>query len=170
MKPKNNITIIVCGVFCLATLFISKYWRASENKSIAIVDIVRLFDGFAMKKELEAVERKNLESKSRALDSLEIVIQLANKMNANNDQTRSMMLSYREQKADLENQVQASNRRINEQVWKRLNPMLAEMGKQRKMHVIFGANGTGNILYTDSHDDITDETIKYVNQRYAEGN
>jgi len=51
-------------------------------------------------------------------------------------------------------------------IWKRLNPYIAEYGKEKGYAYIYGANGTGNVLYADEGEDITDELIEYVNKRY----
>jgi outer membrane protein len=73
-------------------------------------------------------------------------------------------------KATFEQEYQESNQSINEQVWKRLNPLIDEYGKAKGFRLIIGANGMGSVLYNDEYYDQTKELTDFVNKKYEEGN
>ena len=141
-----------------------------QHGKIAVVDAVRLFDGYAMKIELETIAKSRLQSDSRQLDSLNNVLEKNKAVNQFAEETKLLAYRYNSQKSKLESDYSLSNRNINEKVWKRLNPLLTEFGKKNGFNLIIGANGMGSVLYYDSYYDQTDEVIKFVNKRYGEGN
>src|SRR5690606_26411546 len=59
-----------------------------------------------------------------------------------------------------------SNQSINEQVWRRLNPMIDAYGKAHHLRLIIGANGRGSVLYNQGYYDHTDELIHFINEQY----
>ena len=69
----------------------------------------------------------------------------------------------------LEEAYAQSNQTINEQVWKRLNPLIDDYGKTEGLRLIIGANGMGNVLYNDDYYDHTKDISDFVNKRYEEG-
>lgn len=159
--------------YCLLMCLISSgtvYWLLSrQNKKIAVVDAVRLFDGFNLKKELEQQDKVKLLSMSKQVDSIGNLLQMA-QATKNEDQIKKMGYAYSYEKQSLQDAYAQSNKDIDQQVWKRLNPILDQFGKSRKLHVILGANGMGSILYNDDYYDLTNEAIKYANKKYEDGN
>lgn len=168
---KNQIKILsVCLLMCIISGVVV-YWLAiNQQKKVAVIDAVKLFDGFNMKKELEGMAKEKLQSESKQLDSVSNALQMAKAINNNDDEIKKLAYSYNYMKAKLQEDYNQSNRDINTQVWKRLNPLLEEYGKSNGLRMIIGANGMGSVLYIDQHYELTDEAIKYVNKRYAEGN
>src|SRR5690606_29337088 len=79
-------------------------------------------------------------------------------------------LTYRQAERELysalEMQTQEGTREIETIIWNRLNPYIVEFGRARGYDFIYGANGTGSLLYADEGKDLTSELIDYVNQRY----
>ncbi len=134
-----------------------------------MIDAVKLFDGYEMKQELEKIEQRRLMTDSKRLDSLNVSVQTAVAMKSE-EEIQKATYRYRNMKVQLENEYSESSRKINDQVWKRLNPLLVEFGRKHKFAMIIGANGMGTVLYNDEYCDLTEEAIKFVNSRYAEGN
>lgn len=57
--------------------------------------------------------------------------------------------------------------KYEKQVWERLNSYVRNFGKMKNYDYIYGANGSGSIMYCDSTENITDQIIKYCNEKYA---
>jgi outer membrane protein len=156
-------------LMCVATGLTVYFILTSQNKKIAVVDAVKLFDQFNMKKELENKAKTKLQAISRQGDSLSNQLQLA-KASQNEEEIKKMTYACNYIKATLEEQYKQTNHDINEQVWKRLNPQLDAYGKAKGLHLIVGANGMGSVLYNDAYYDLTDDVVKFVNKKYEEGN
>ena len=170
MKIPLSKNVLICLVLCLSTVFAIYILISQKQSKIAVIDVVRLFDGFTMKKELEMIAKKKLEEEGKKLDSLNHEVQLSKTRKISEDEMKGIAEYYNSAKVNLEQDYKVSNHNINEQVWKRLNPLLEDFGKRKGLQLMLGANGMGSILYTDKTSNITDEAILYINKKYAEGN
>ncbi|MES2701534.1 MAG: OmpH family outer membrane protein [Bacteroidota bacterium] len=167
----RDVKIILLSVFISVAAGTGVCWYAGSNpKKIAVVDAVRLFNGFAMSREMEAQEKRRLEDLSARLDSISNVLKMAQGTRKSEGEIKQLAYGYKLMKERLENEYSESNRAINTAVWKRLNPLLAAYGKEKKLNIIIGANGMGSVLFVDEYCDITEDVNNYINKRYAEGN
>lgn len=141
----------------------------NDNKKIGVVDAVRLFDQFNMKKELEEKAKGKLEAMGKQMDSVENLLNMA-KAVKNEEEIKKMSCAYSYVRGSVESEYKQSNKEINEQVWKRLNASINAYGKSKGLHLIIGANGMGSVLFNDDYYDLTADAIKYVNKKYEEGN
>lgn len=77
--------------------------------------------------------------------------------------------SYYLQKYDQQQQqLQQKAEQYTAQIWQQINAGILEYGHQHHYTFIFGATGTGSLMYADSTQNITQEIITYLNQRYAQ--
>jgi len=162
---KDRRILMYSFLMCIATGCTVYRLTEYRQKKIAVVDAVKLFDRFNMKKELESKEKIKLELIKKQADSIGNQLQLA-RAGQDEASVKKLAYAYNYAKAELENEFKMGNREINEQVWKRLNPTVNEYGKKKGLHVIIGANGMGSVLYNDDYYDLTEDLIKYVNQKY----
>ena len=162
--------LVFCFLMCTASVIVS--WEITQKayKKIAVVDAVKLFDAYAMKNDLEILAKKDLERQKKQLDSVENLLEMAKVSRADADQINKLSETRGFLKRRFENDYEESNRDINTKVWKRLNPLLDEFGKENALHLIIGANGMGSVLYNDEFYDRTNEVIKFANKKYAQGN
>jgi outer membrane protein len=159
---KQYIMMLVIAAICSGITYASVMYRI---KKIAMIDAVSLFNEFKMKKELENDFKGLLRAYSQKVDSVNKVIKLIDPK-ASKEQISDLYRAYDFYKSKYESEFTASNQTVNEQVWKRLNPLLEEFGKAKGYNLILGANGMGTILYNDSYYDITKEVTEYVNSKY----
>lgn len=163
--------VIIVSVLCMAiTIGICYAMLHREFKKIAVIDAVRLFNEYQMKKEIEEKETGRLKYFGHIADSVRQSMELAQKMNAAREAQKSLVQAFRMAKMELDQNYEQSNQMINEQVWKRLNPLIDEYAKEHGYKLIIGANGMGSVLYNDSYYDITDQVLKSINKQYAQGN
>ena len=151
------LAIAVAACFCTYLII------RSDQKKTAVVDAVRLFNEYHMKIELEKEAAGRLKFMGGKLDSVEKELRLFKTIE---DVPKEMLEYYQTMKRNLDKDYSESNQMINEQVWKRLNPLVEKFGKEKELHLIIGANGMGTVLYKDAYYDLTDELISYVNKNY----
>jgi len=170
MRSRQIIQVFFIAAFCAITSVAVLYSvLKKELKKTAVVDAVKLSNHYKMKVELEEREAVQLKGLGRTADSLKQSFQLAQKMNAGEPVLRALDQAFRIAAINLEQQYEQSNQEINEQVWKRLNPLVDEYARQNGYHLIIGANGMGSVLYNDDFYDITEQVISFVNRRYEQG-
>jgi outer membrane protein len=150
---------------CLCSLCYTGYLHFRINK-IVVVDIYKLVEGFKLKKDLnnKAIEKYRMFNEK--IDSINGILQ--NNKNAVNDSKLANYFSQLEYTVKVE--IEKSDKEINVQIWKRLNPMIDDFGVENGYEVIIGGNGSGNVLYNSKSIDITNKLIQYINNRYEKGN
>lgn len=161
-------SIVTSAILCLVTGLIVYGLVIRLNRKTAVVDAVKLFNGYNMKKDLEGQVKGKLEFLSKQMDSVQNKWRM---VSAAKEQDSAKMLStiYGMLKQKLQDEYTQSNKMINTEVWKRLNPLIESYGKKHGLHLIIGANGMGTVLYEDNYYDMTDDLIKYVNSKYEQG-
>ena len=165
MKNTFYRSIILSAIISLLSSGLVYVLLSNQNRKTAVVDAIKLFNQYNMKKELEAKEKVRLEAMSKVLDSMTNQIKLAQ---ASKDEqgVKDLFNKFNLLKQQLRDEYNQGNQLINQEVWKRLNPMIEEFGKKKKLHLIIGANGMGSVLYNDEYYDLTPELVNYVNKQY----
>jgi outer membrane protein len=167
MVRQSLFTIILCGITAAALLLNNQ----RVNKKIAVVDAIKLVNAYKMKVEMEAKSAGALKFLAHRADSLkqDLIVQSKNK-DIPKEKLNELYSALSNAQGQFERTYQQSNQEINEQVWKRLNPLIDEYGKSNGYRLIIGANGMGSVLYNDEYYDRTKEVIDFVNRKYEEGN
>jgi outer membrane protein len=117
-----------------------------------------VFDGFDGRKELE--QKLNLVKKNNKLilDSVEALVQSGRK---------DLIPIYQGQaEAFFEQEKQLADR-YTKDVWEYLNSTIYQYGKDNKYDFILGTSGSGNLMYADSLNDVTQEVLQFVNDKYS---
>jgi len=157
--PFVNLCILLAGIIFLVVKL------NDDPKKYGYVDNIVLFNQFNMAKDLHSMGVPQLNAQKKKVDSLyQLLQQQEDPKLIKEFQQRVYVQNNHLQKMDTELKQQ-----INSKAWERLNVYLEEFGKQRKVDLIFGIQGAGNIMYADEAFDLTQEAIEFTNGKY-EGN
>lgn len=130
-----------------------------------------IYNNFEGKKELE---RKVIQLQDRhnyILDSILLVTE-GLKINVQNDLERQQIYQhqleyYQKVVAEFRKNEQEKQELFNERIWKHINLYIEEYGKLNEYTYIHGADGSGSLMYADSTHDISEEVLKFVNEKYS---
>ena len=163
--------IIAASLISLAVSTALYFLIAHDNKKIAVVDAIKLYNEFKMKKDLEGHNSGRLQELGLSADSLKRLLQAksADESTARSE-VQELYTDFMRAQQLFEGNLNDINAEINEQVWIRLNPLIDDYGREKQLRLIIGANGMGTVLYNDDYYDHTDAIIEYVNKRYEKGN
>ncbi len=169
---KNNLTIICAILCCAICLSITGYTWMNQPKT-AYVNLGEVFENFAGKKELAfRLDRLKNQQKSM-LDSMELTIRSLQQAakNAENGQAvlaklQNTQQTYQYLNAEFSEQYQSQDESYSEKVWKQINQYVTDYGKDNGYDFIYGANGNGALMYGSSANNITEEIINHINERY----
>lgn len=120
----------------------------------------KVFDQFKGKLELETKLKKQRETDEAKLDSLAKLIQAGR-----ND----LSGLYNENLNRATQTQQELSARYTNDIWKYINDEVAKFGEENGYDYILGATGSGSLMYADSSRDVTNDVIKYINQKYEVG-
>lgn len=143
----------IIGFIILLAVFSS-----CTNNKTAYVDMFKLVNEFELQQEYSDQAKREMDKEKAMIDSIVYLEKLKSPSTYQNLQTELYSALYKK--------TEERNKEIEKLIWKRLNPYVADYGKEHGYLYLYGANGTGNVLYADESQNITDELIQYVNKRY----
>ena len=161
LLPIINLVLLIVGAICMVIFLSPK----ETPKQYGYVDNLTLFSEFNMVQDLQKTKLPALNVQQKRVDSLYQLLQQQTKEAAIQDLKQKMYV----ENSKLQNLGTEIKQQINSQVWERLNTYLEEFGKEKKVNLIFGIQGNGNIMYADDAYNFTQEAIQFANSKY-EGN
>lgn len=170
---KNTILLIVNTVLVLgviAYLLIT----SPKKEQLAYLELTKIYSEFSMKKELEAKLRSVQLKRQNILDSLKLDLKMLSREIENgspNDKEKLMLFAEKKEAYyELDKKFMEDNentaKMFDEQIFTQINQYTKDFGVKNNYTIIFGADGSGNLMYAKDALNITDEVKKYVNQRY----
>ncbi|MDC8005223.1 OmpH family outer membrane protein [Aureisphaera galaxeae] len=150
-----------------------------SNSELVYVDVNKLMEGY----ERTEVERSLFEKKAQKLqanvDSL--IGNWQEELKAYEKDRASMSKKELELKQELlankqqqignyqqaiQQQIQEEDQKATQTVINDINDYIKEYGEKNGHKIIFGASGTGNIMYADSMTDLTEDVLAGLNEEY----
>lgn len=142
-------------------LAIGGYFLISQNYAKqAYVINQQLFDGFKGKQQLESKLKALRQSHKSILDSLALVIRTDNNI--------SLVTHYNRLEEEYTSQEEQMSATYTAEIWKQINQYISSYGKDNGFDFIYGAAGEGTLMYASEANNITEEVILYINQKYED--
>jgi outer membrane protein len=169
----KNIFLASAFLMALASLIIS---INSNRKSTVYVNAGRIYEEFSLSKELNKELGSILNTRKFILDSLvkDLQQQTAG-LNERELTDKKIIAKFSLKEEELvrkrelfEKESQTTANDYNARIWNQINQYLFDYGDDNNYTFILGANGQGNIMYGSKKNEITDEIIKYINDRYED--
>lgn len=143
-----------------------------SEKKTGYVELSQLYSEFDMTKELN----KNLEKatliKTQILDSLKFNIKQI-EIQLNTEAIDTLIQRYELKKQEYlytQQKFNEENQRISQQYYEQslnqINTYVKDYGKENNYEYIFGATGSGSMMYADSNNNLTNELISFINEKY----
>lgn len=123
----------------------------AKKKTVFEANIDTLFQEF--QNELKTFEKNRSKFSSKQLTEAQKSLQIK----------EQQIQQYKEAN---EGKFGDEERRIKEQVLKTINVYITEIAKKNSYEVVLGLNGSGNVLYGDTKNDITENLISDLNKAY----
>lgn len=165
--------------FLSIAIAVVAFYFSQKSTDLVYVDVNKLIEGYKRtekaKKEFEKKasemktnvdslltgwqkELKNYEKERTTLSDKELKLKqelLSNKQKQIN--------GYQEA---IQKQIQEEDKKMTQTVVNDINDYIKEFGKKNGYKIIFGASGSGNIMYGDEAADLTEEVLKGLNAEY----
>lgn len=161
-ENKQNKVYVLVAVISSLIAFGMLIKAATDPGKIVFVDIGKLLTNYQFRKDLEDRGNTEIFKIKHIVDSL----QLNHKLQPSEESAAKLRYAERVL-SDYSAEMQAD---VSKKVWDRLNPVLQQYGKEKHKQLMIGANGAGTVLYGSPENDITEDVIKYANDKYRKGN
>lgn len=147
-------------------------WYQVDKKKTAYVEISAVYNAFDLQKELTSNYNHIQQARQNLLDSLKIDLEgtyRSLQTSKNEDQVK-MFENKRTFFLQKQQQFESENQQImsqyDEQVWTQLNQYIKDFGDYYSYDYIYGANGTGTMMYANEANNISESLIDFVNEKY----
>jgi len=159
--------IITLAVISIVVLCYWVYTKKSYKSAYIITG--NLYESYKGTKELQSKVITQQNRYKLVLDSLRIEINLnmsdiANKQK--NARTDELKKQYNALATDFKKYNEEYVQSEQAKVWSQLNEYIQTYGKENNYDYIYGADGSGNIMYADSSFNITKEIVEFANSKY----
>jgi outer membrane protein len=151
----------------------------NADKSVAIqktgyIETTVVFDEFEMKKELQVKLQQDLQTKQYFIDSLMFVLQTMNNQlsstpnpsSADIQKFQQVQNVYMQQKELFDSYSYEKTAQFDAQIIDQMSQYVRDYGKKNGYDYIFGADGSGAIMYAPDAANITKDVIIYINATY----
>jgi len=169
-KEKVILIILILLMFCLASYFVI---LLTIEKKVAWINLPDVYKNFEFKKELENKLIKTTEARKMIIDSLELElriisdeIQTGKKDNNKIELFKQKRANYLTRKKVFDEDNYMNKEKYEEQIMTQLSQYVKDYGKEHNYQFIYGADGSGTVMYADEGMNITEEVKKYVNEKY----
>lgn len=165
---------IIALIASLATFFISQ-----SNTELVYVDVNQLLESYDRTQvDREAFNKKTAVMKAN-VDSL--MIDWQNELKTYEKERSSMtkkelalkqeLLQTKQQQINnyqqaVQKQIQEEDQKMTQTVINDINDYVKNYGKNHGHRIIFGAQGSGNIMYAEKGADLTEKVLKGLNKQY----
>lgn len=171
---KKIIMILSCMIGFLSVICIGGIYVYQEKTKAGWIDLNKVYADFEFKKELENKLIKTQQARQTIIDTLELELKLLSrqlKTDNQKDKGKRDLFEvkkeeYYKKKKTFEEDNDALQKQYNDQILVQLNQYLRDYGDKHGYTYIYGADGTGVLMYADKSKEITNEVKKYINERY----
>lgn len=140
----------------------------------AYIELDKVFSGFEMKVELEKKLGAIRAERKALTDSLELELQIIARQLQGTDKPDKDKINefqvkkerFMEKRDFFEEDNRQTANRFDEQIFNQLNQYVKDYGEKNNYAYVFGAEGSGVIMYGEASKNITEEVIAYINERY----
>ncbi len=165
----------------LLALLISaaSFFYFNNNSDQVYVDVNKLLDGYKRTK----LVRAEFEAKAKTLNSnvdslmtdwqkeLKNYEKERSKMSKKELELKQELLGNKQQQINnyqdaIQKQIQEEDKKATQTVINDINDYVKEYGKEKGYKIIFGAGGSGNIMYADENADLTKEVLTGLNAEF----
>ena len=175
----NKLALPLSLIAIALSIFSFFYFYTSSD--LVYVDVNKLLDGYKRTK----VAKAEFEAKAKTLNAnvdslmtdwqkeLKTYEKERSKMSKKELELKQQLLSNKQQQINnyqqaIQKQIQEEDKKTTQTVINDINDYVKEYGKKKGYKIIFGASGSGNIMYADEEGaDLTQDVLEGLNAEYA---
>ncbi len=174
MKKLSLPIAILALLVAIASFFINQ----NSSKQV-YVDVNKLMEGYSRTKIVRAKFQEKAKTLQSNVDSLVTDWQRElkryekerSKYSKRELKLKQELLGNKQQQINnyqkaIQKQIQEEDKKASQTVINDINDYVKEYGKKHRYQIIFGASGSGNIMYADKGTDLTQEVLDGLNNEF----
>lgn len=140
---------------------------------IGYVNLNKLYDEFALKKELEGKLTTVQDARQQSLDSLLLTLQILSTTVESGAADETAKQNFEVKRAEYlakdRNYAEDNSSMVeqyDQQIWEQLNQYVTEYGNTHGLTMVIGGDGSGAVMFAKDQLDVTEDLIAFSNSRY----
>ena len=155
------------------------FFYLQSSSSQVYVDVNKLLDGYKRTKIVRAQFEEKAKTLNANVDSLlvdwqnelKVYEKERSKMSKKELELKQELLGNKQQQLNnyqqaIQKQIQEEDQKATQTVINDINDYVKDYGKKQGYQIIFGASGSGNIMYAHDSADLTDEVLEGLNAEF----
>ena len=146
-----------------------------KSQKTGYVELGKIVEGFELKRTLQDNLLALKNSRTNEVDSLQLELQiLSRQIKASNLKDKKAMAEFEIKKEIFINKKDQYSRQIDSlsqvydsRIMQQLNQYIKDFGIENNYKYIFGAEGSGALMYADTSENITIVVTKYISEKYS---
>jgi outer membrane protein len=172
MTGKRTSAVVIVLLVCVVAYAVYDMVRRPRTGYVLIQEV---YNNFNLKKELEKKYETTKKSRDKIVDSLELELKLImSKLERQDKREQADMEMFESkkqfylQKKQMFNEDNAQlSAQYDKEILGQLNQYVTDFGKEKGYTYIWGNDGNGSLMYAKDEENLTQEVIKYINNKYA---
>ncbi|ALM09327.1 membrane protein [Sediminicola sp. YIK13] len=173
----NKLALPISIIALVATIF--SFFYTQNQSELVYVDINKLIEGYKRTKFEKSIFDKKANTLKANVDSLMVDWQNELKdyekerssLSKNELELKEEILGNKQQQINnyqsaIQKQIQEEDQKVTQTIINDINDYVKEYGKNNGYRIIFGASGSGNIMYADDLSDLTTTILTDLNASY----
>lgn len=161
---KRNPLILILSVFAILIGLCLFFVARDTSAPIKFVSMPKVFAESKLKLEYEK-KLNNFEAESnQRLQSIQDSLQLMEIKGIAPQDINRLRQELNFERNRLSELYQQKSQQFQDSVWTIINAEVEKFGKEKGYKYILGATGSGNIMYADDSEDVTQEVLKWINE------
>ena len=165
------ILAIILSVFTL--------YSTQKSSELVYVDVNKLLEGYKRTKIVKAEFQEKAKTLNANVDSLitdwqkelKAYEKERSRMTKKELQLKQQLLGTKQQQVNnyqqaIQKKIQEEDKKVTQTVINDINDFVTEYGKKHTYKIIFGASGSGNIMYADKATDLTEIILEGLNAEF----
>lgn len=165
-------------IIALLISVLSFFYSLKSSKQV-YVDVNKLLDGYKRTK----LVRSDFEEKAKTLNAnidslmtdwqkeIKTYEKERSRMSKKELKLKQQLLGNKQQQINnyqeaIQKQIQEEDKKATQTVINDINDYIKEYGKEKGYKIIFGASGSGNIMYASESADLTQDVLKGLNAEF----
>ncbi|MGK4569033.1 OmpH family outer membrane protein [Flavobacterium sp. 3HN19-14] len=161
---KLRLTILFTAVLAVIVLMVN--YTKSSHEEIFTVDNTRVFNEFRMTIDTKRNGEKMLKDYDSNIGMLTMQYNAAKEERIK----QQIFEQLSQQKDDYQRFSMTYTNEATVKIWQRINEYIKEYAKIKNARMILGSSGNGAVFYSEGQQDITQDVLNFINQKYEGSN
>jgi len=170
----NKIALPIAIIALIAS--VASFFYLQSSSDLVYVDVNKLLDGYKRTKIVKAEFDEKAKTMKSNVDSLlgdwqkelKTYEKERNTLSKKELELKQQLLGNKQQQINnyqqaVQKQLQEEDKKVTQTVINDINDFVKEYGKKNGHKVIFGATGSGTIMYGEESADLTDKVLEELN-------